>query len=116
MQIHMNGLSRRSFIQLSTSAAIVGAFAGRALGREEVAFDVCVYGATAGGIAAALAAAREGSRVILVEPTRWLGGMTGGGLSHVDWGREEAVGGTALSILKHGYNDSEYPEGVWEAS
>lgn len=108
MQIHMNGLSRRSFIQLSTSAAIVGAFAGRALGREEVAFDVCVYGATAGGIAAALAAAREGSRVILVEPTRWLGGMTGGGLSHVDWGREEAVGGTALSILKHGYNDSEY--------
>lgn len=104
----MDRLTRRNFIHTSGIAVIAGAFTCRALGREEEAFDVCVYGATAGGIAAAVAAAREGSRVILVEPTRWLGGMTGGGLSHVDWGRKEAVGGIALSILKHGYNDSEY--------
>jgi hypothetical protein len=34
--------------------------------------------------------------------------MTGGGLSHVDWGRGEAVGGTARGILKRGFNDAQY--------
>ena len=43
------------------------------------AVDVCVYGGTASGIMAAVAAAREGARVVMVEPSRWLGGMTGGG-------------------------------------
>lgn len=70
--------------------------------------DVCVYGATASGIMAAVAAAREGMRVVVIEPSRWLGGMTGGGLSHVDWGRVEAVGGTARGILKRGFNDAQY--------
>jgi hypothetical protein len=70
--------------------------------------DVCVYGATASGIMAALAATREGARVVVIEPSRWLGGMTGGGLSHVDWGRGEAVGGTARGILKRGFNDAQY--------
>ena len=46
--------------------------------------DVCVYGGTASGVMAALAAEKEGSKVILIEPTRWLGGMTGGGINHLD--------------------------------
>lgn len=70
--------------------------------------DVCVYGATASGIMAAVAAAREGARVIIVEPSRWLGGMTGGGLMHIDWGREQAVGGTARGILLRDHNDPQY--------
>ena len=44
--------------------------------------DVCVYGGTASGVMAAVAAHKEGSKVILVEPTRSLGGMTGGGINH----------------------------------
>jgi hypothetical protein len=72
------------------------------------AIDVCVYGGTASGVMAALAAAREGYRALVVEPSRWLGGMTGGGLSHVDWGRPEAVGGTAKGVLKRGYDDPQY--------
>ncbi len=72
--------------------------------------DVCVYGGTASGIVAALAAAQEGCRVLLVEPSRWLGGMTGGGLSNIDWGRREAVGGMALQILKDGSDDFQYRE------
>ena len=44
--------------------------------RHEV--DVCVYGGTASGVMAALAAEKEGAKVILIEPSRWLGGMTGG--------------------------------------
>lgn len=62
--------------------------------------DVCVYGGTASGVMAAVAAAKEGADVIVVEPSRWLGGMTGGGISHLDWGRREAVGGSTFEILK----------------
>ena len=53
--------------------------------RHEV--DVCVYGGTASGVMAALAAKKEGANVLIVEPSRWLGGMTGGGINHLDWGK-----------------------------
>lgn len=46
--------------------------------------DVIVYGATPGGVCAAIAAAREGASVILLEPTLHVGGMSTGGLSHCD--------------------------------
>lgn len=46
--------------------------------------DVIVYGSTPGGFCAAIAAAREGSSVILLEPTEHIGGLTTGGLSHCD--------------------------------
>ena len=42
--------------------------------------DVCVYGGTASGVTAGLAAARRGKSVIIVEPFRHLGGMHGGGI------------------------------------
>jgi outer membrane receptor for ferric coprogen and ferric-rhodotorulic acid len=42
--------------------------------------DVCVYGGTASGVMAAVAAKREGKSVIIVEPARTLGGMVGGGI------------------------------------
>ncbi len=70
--------------------------------------DICIYGSTASGVMAAVTAAKQGRSVVLIEPSRWLGGMTGGGLSHVDWGREKAVGGTALSILSKNYDDAQY--------
>jgi monoamine oxidase len=72
-----------------------------ARGDEGDAVDVCVYGATASGIMAAVAATREGMRVVVIEPSRWLGGMTGGGLSHVDWGRGEAVGEVFADEVTH---------------
>jgi len=73
-----------------------------------LSFDVCVYGGTASGVIAAIAAAREGCRVVIIEPSRWLGGMTGGGLSNIDWGRQEAVGGTTKKTLKDGVTDPQY--------
>ena len=42
--------------------------------------DVCVYGGTASGVMAGVAAARAGRSVVIAEPSRWLGGMVGGGL------------------------------------
>ena len=46
--------------------------------------DVIVYGSTPGGFCAAIAAAREGASVILLEPTGHIGGMNTGGLSFSD--------------------------------
>ncbi|MGB0293146.1 MAG: FAD-dependent oxidoreductase, partial [Luteolibacter sp.] len=64
--------------------------------------DVCVYGGTASGVMAALAAKKEGASVVLVEPSRWLGGMTGGGINHLDWGKGSTVGGSTYKILMEG--------------
>lgn len=46
--------------------------------------DVIVYGSTPGGFCAAIAAAREGASVILLESTDHVGGLSTGGLSHCD--------------------------------
>jgi len=53
-------------------------------GLAEYDADVIVYGSTPGGFCAAIAAAREGASVILLEPTAHVGAMSTGGLSHCD--------------------------------
>ncbi len=52
-----------------------------------------VYGGTAGGVIAAVAAAREGRSVLLIEPGRHVGGMVSGGLGATDTGNRRAIGG-----------------------
>jgi NADPH-dependent 2,4-dienoyl-CoA reductase/sulfur reductase-like enzyme len=37
--------------------------------------DVCVYGGTPSGLVAAVAAKQEGMNVLLIESSRWLGGI-----------------------------------------
>lgn len=71
---------------------LVGACALAGLARAQ-AVDVVVYGATPGGIAAAIAAAKGGRSVLLVEPTIRIGGMTTNGLSHPDFRAFEALTG-----------------------
>ncbi|HEY1065925.1 MAG TPA: FAD-dependent oxidoreductase, partial [Pirellulales bacterium] len=56
--------------------------AGQAPAAEEA--DVIVYGATPGGFCAAIAAAREGASVVLLEPTNHVGGVNTGGLCFSD--------------------------------
>ncbi|SKB00461.1 FAD dependent oxidoreductase [Prosthecobacter debontii] len=57
--------------------------------------EVCVYGGTSGGVAAAVQAARMGKSTVIAEPGKHLGGMTSGGLSAVDIGDPRSVGGIA---------------------
>ena len=76
--------------------------------------DVCVYGGTASGVMAALAAEKEGAKVILIEPSRWLGGMTGGGIKNLDWGKGNTVGGSTYKILMEGLKEQKKAHG-WHA-
>jgi hypothetical protein len=56
-------------------------------------FDVVVLGATPGGIMAAVAAARHGRRVLLLERGAHLGGLPANGLGATDIGTRGATGG-----------------------
>lgn len=62
--------------------------------------DVCVYGATPAGINAAIAAKQEGASVILIEPSRWVGGILGAGIkTKQDCPEPRAVGGLTQSKI-----------------
>ncbi|MGI8672009.1 MAG: FAD-dependent oxidoreductase [Luteitalea sp.] len=63
-------------------------------------FDVVVYGGTAGGVITAIAAAREGATVALLEPRDHIGGMVSGGLGWTDFGKKEVIGGYSLEYYE----------------
>src|SRR5437588_5306514 len=63
-------------------------------------FDVVVYGGTAGGVVAAVSAAREGLKTALIEPGNHIGGMVSGGLGFTDFGKKEVIGGYALEFYR----------------
>ena len=65
-------LERRSFLQ---SAGALLAASRLAPAGQELDCDVAVIGAGVGGFAAALAALRNGMRVVLTEETDWIGGQ-----------------------------------------
>ena len=62
------------------------------------AYDLVVYGGTAGGVTTAVAGARHGLKTVLLEPGRHIGGMVSGGLSGTDVGKIEVIGGMALEF------------------
>ena len=65
-------LSRRSFIQTFSSLAVAVPAWGAGGGMR---CDVAVIGGGVGGCAAALAALRNGMRVVMTEETAWIGGQ-----------------------------------------
>jgi flavin-dependent dehydrogenase len=50
--------------------------------------DIVVYGATSGGLAAAIQASRMGKSVLVLDPGTHIGGLATGGLSWTDIARE----------------------------
>ncbi|MDB6135090.1 MAG: hypothetical protein JWM59_3333 [Verrucomicrobiales bacterium] len=76
----------------------------------EAEADIIVYGGTSGGVTAAIQARRMGKSVILIEPTKFLGGLTTGGLGATDIGNKGAIGGLSREfyrrIRQHYQNDS----------
>lgn len=77
--------------------------------QKTIEADVCVYGATPSGILAAFAVQRAGYSVVIVEPSRWVGGILGAGLKPVqDMPNYTAVGGkTRELMLQLGVDDTQ---------
>ncbi len=80
---------------LNSAAVLFLTFLPVMLPGEVIDADVCIYGGTAGGVAAAVQAGRMGRRVVLAEPGNHLGGLTSGGLGATDIGNKAAIGGIA---------------------
>ena len=93
-------MKRRVFLKSSLAGLGGTLLAGSRAFAAGGSYDVVVYGATASGVAAAVAAARQGARVALVEPGSHLGGMVSGGLGHTDTGKKETIGGLSLEFFK----------------
>ena len=75
--------------------------------------DVLIYGGTAGGAMAAIQVARLGRRVILLEPSRHLGGLTTGGLGATDAGHRYTVGGIAREFYRRIFDHYRNPD-AWK--
>ena len=63
-------------------------------------YDLCVYGGSASGVMTAYSAACRGLKVVVVEPTSRLGGLTTGGLGLTDIGNKQVVKGLGLDFYR----------------
>src|SRR6266566_8425004 len=81
-------------------ALLCASLPGLVKAAELVTSDLCIYGGTAAGVAAAMQAARMGKSAVLAEFGNHLGGMTSGGLGATDIGNKAAIGGIALEFYQ----------------
>ncbi len=80
-------------------------------------YDVVVYGGTAGGVVAAIQAARMGKSVVLLEPGSHLGGLTSGGLGWTDTGNKAVIGGIAREFYGRVWKHYQRPDAwQWQTS
>ncbi|MFH5803515.1 FAD-dependent oxidoreductase [Alienimonas sp. DA493] len=75
------------------SAVLLAALVSPGAAADPPPADVVIYGATSGGIAAAVQVRRMDKSVLLIEPSSHLGGLTTGGLGATDIGNKAAIGG-----------------------
>ena len=76
--------------------------------KSQERYDVVIYGGTSAGIAAAIQSSRMGKKVVMIEPTNRIGGLTTGGLGATDIGNKQAIGGISREFyqnIKKYYND-----------
>lgn len=62
--------------------------------------DVCVYGASSAGIVAAIESTGLGKSVALLQPGKFIGGLTTGGLGMTDYGKRHAIGGRSREFYR----------------
>ncbi|MFZ1457074.1 MAG: FAD-dependent oxidoreductase, partial [Saprospiraceae bacterium] len=64
-------------------------------------YDIVIYGGNSSGVAAAIQASRMGKKVVLLEPTNRIGGLTTGGLGQTDIGNKQAIGGISREFYQN---------------
>ena len=80
-------------------------------------YDLVIYGGTSAGVSAAIQASRMGKTVILIEPTKRIGGLTTGGLGQTDIGNKQAIGGIAREFYQNVKKYYQQPENwKWQKS
>jgi FAD dependent oxidoreductase len=93
-------LRKKAFLSLLLVALTCGSW-GMGFGlANDGAYDLAVYGATAGGVATAVAAERQGLKVLLISPDAHTGGMVTGGLSSSDKGNAGVIGGISREFFE----------------
>jgi FAD dependent oxidoreductase len=85
----------RSTRRLAGVGLVVLGLCSAARGRPAIETDICIYGGTVAGVAAAVQSARLGKTAVIAEFGNHLGGMTSGGLGATDIGNKAAIGGIA---------------------
>lgn len=73
------------------------------VGVQSRAADIIIYGGTSAAVTAAVRAAKDGKRVIIVSPDRHLGGLSSGGLGFTDTGNKEVIGGLSREFYHRVY-------------
>lgn len=79
-------------------------------GAPVIKSDLCIYGGTASGVAAAVQATRMGKSVVLVAPEKHLGGLSSGGLGYTDTGNKAVIGGLAREFYHRVWKYYDQPE------
>ncbi len=67
----------------------------------EMEVDICVYGSSPAGIAAAIQARRMGKTVVLLSFDTHIGGLSSGGLGATDIGNKAAIGGISREFYRN---------------
>lgn len=67
---------------------------------ETIVVDICVYGASSAGVIAAVEASERGKSVVLLQPGKFVGGLTSGGLGWTDHGKAHVIGGKSREFYR----------------
>ena len=78
---------------------------------QVIVTDLCVYGETAAGVVAAVAARRLGKTAALAAFDAHIGGLSSGGLGCTDFGNKAAIGGIAREFYRRLGDYYENPDG-----
>jgi phage terminase large subunit-like protein len=90
-----------SIFQKSLTAIIISLFCVFSANAQQKNFDIVVYGGTTAGVSAAIQSSRLGKSVVLIEPTKRIGGLTTGGLGQTDIGNKQAIGGISREFYQN---------------
>jgi len=70
------------------------------LNAKTIETDICIYGGTSAGIISAVSADRLGKKVLMIEPSNYLGGLSTSGLGETDIGNKYAVIGISRDFYR----------------